>query len=139
MKKYRKTLRLALGLFATSLAAMALAGTAPDLPALGKLQDGMWELRFRDGAPTRRLCLRDRWRLIQLEHPDLACDRLVIENGSDSVAVQYTCRGRGFGLTRIRRESAQLFQLETQGLAQGVPFETSAEGRRVGDCLVAGR
>lgn len=139
MDRKRMTLRLALVLLVAALATTPTTAVAPDLPALGKLQDGVWELRFRDGTPSRRLCLHDRWQLIQLEHPDLACDRLVIENGADAVAVQYTCRRRGFGLTRVRRESAQLFQLETQGLAQGVPFELSAEGRRVGDCLVAGR
>lgn len=139
MECKRIMLRLALGLAVAFGAALPTTAAAPDLPALGKLQDGMWELRFRDGTPSRRICLHDRWRLIQLEHPDLACDRLVIENRPDAAAVQYTCRGRGFGLTRIRRESAELFQLETQGLAQGVPFEMSAEGRRLGDCLVAGR
>lgn len=139
MPRRRTALRLAFAALALAWAGTPTMAVAPELPALGKLQDGLWELRFRDGTPSRRLCLHDRWRLIQLEHPDLACDRLVIENGADAVAVQYTCRGRGFGLTRIRRESAQLFQLETQGLAQGVPFVMSAEGRRTGDCLVAGR
>lgn len=139
MESKRIVLRIALGLLAAVCAGVPTMAAAPELPALGKLQDGMWELRFRDGTPSRRICLHDRWRLIQLEHPDLSCDRLVIENRADAVAVQYTCRGRGFGLTRIRSESAQLFQLETQGLAQGVPFEMSAEGRRVGDCLVARR
>ncbi|MBC2670840.1 hypothetical protein H7F53_16930 [Novosphingobium piscinae] len=104
-----------------------------------RLQDGLWELRFRDGSPTRRLCWHDPWRLIQLQHPDLACERLVIEDTPGSASVQYTCRGKGFGRTQIRRENAQLIQLETQGLAGGLPFVMSAEGRRVADCPAAAR
>ena len=107
---------------------------APQLAALDKLQDGLWELRFRDGTAPRRLCLGDRWRLIQVEHPETLCDRLVVEDQPISVSVHYTCRGKGFGLTAIRRETPQLVQLDTQGIAGGLPFDHSAEGRRVGDC-----
>lgn len=114
--------------------AMPTAAVAPDFPALARLQDGLWELRFRDGSPSRRICWHDPWRLIQLQHPDLACDRLVIENTPDSTQVQYTCKGKGYGRTAIRRESAQLFQLDTQGLAGGLPFVMTGEGRRLGDC-----
>lgn len=107
---------------------------APELVTLGKLQDGLWELRFRDGAPTKRLCLHDIWRLIQLQHPDLACNRLILEDRPTTASVQYTCRGKGFGRTTIFRESAELVQVETQGIAGGLPFELSLEGRRLGDC-----
>lgn len=110
------------------------SAAAPDLLTLGKLQDGLWDLRFRDGSPSRRLCLHDAWRLIQLQHPDLACDRLILEDKPATASVQYTCKGKGFGRTTIRRESAQLIQLETQGLAGGLPFELWGEGRRIGDC-----
>lgn len=124
---------------AALMLAMPGAAAAPDLVALGKLQDGIWELRFRDGSPSRRLCLRDAWRLIQLQHPDLACDRLILEDKPDSASVQYTCKGKGFGRTSIRRETAQLIQLETQGLAGGLPFELWGEGRRIGDCPAPSR
>ena len=110
------------------------AAAAPDLLALGKLQDGLWELRFRDHSPSRRLCLHDAWGLIQLQHPDLACDRLILEDRPDAASVHYTCKGKGFGRSVIHRESAQLIQLETQGLAGGLPFELWGEGRRIGDC-----
>ncbi|MBU3993587.1 MAG: hypothetical protein KKA12_13730 [Alphaproteobacteria bacterium] len=105
---------------------------------LGKLADGQWELRRRDGAGAQRLCVKDRIRLIQLRHPDLSCDRIVLEDTPTSVTVQYTCRGRGYGRTHIRRESGQLIQLDTQGIADGLPFEFSAEGRRVGECSSQG-
>ena len=50
------------------------------------------------------------------------------------VTVQYTCPGRGFGRTHIRRETRRLVQIDTQGVAEGLPFSASIEGRRVGDC-----
>jgi hypothetical protein len=31
-------------------------------------------------------------------------------------------------------ENARLAQIETQGIAQGLPFDYSAEARRVGSC-----
>lgn len=121
-----------------ALAGLAVAvpsvAAAPELAALGKLQDGLWELRFRDGSPSRRICWHDPWKLIQLQHPDLACERLVLEDGPAAASVQYTCRGKGFGRTSIRRETPQLIQLETQGLAGGLPFVMTGEGRRIGDC-----
>ena len=48
--------------------------------------------------------------------------------------VQYTCRGKGYGRTQIRRESNRLVQIDSQGIADGLPFSFSAEARRVGDC-----
>lgn len=119
---------------ATPPAQPATPAQSSGLTVLDRLQDGLWELRFRDGSASRRLCLHDRWTVIQLQHPDLACDRLVLENGLNVGLVQYTCRGKGYGRTTIRRETAQLFQVETQGVAGGLPYELTGEGRRIGDC-----
>lgn len=127
----RRALELALfGLVAT----MPVVASTPQLAALGQLQNGLWELRFRDGSPGRRVCWHDPWQLIQLEHPEHPCERLVLEDTATAVSVQYTCHGKGFGRTTIRRETAQLIQLETQGIAGGLPFVVTGEGRRVGDC-----
>ena len=40
----------------------------------------------------------------------------------------------GYGLTRIRYETPRLIQLDSQGVANGLPFAFAAEGRRVGNC-----
>lgn len=111
----------------------AVVAQQPELSMLRKLTDGRWELRGRDGS-VRRMCVGDRSRLIQLRHPELPCSHIVIEDSANSVTVQYTCRGRGYGRTHIRKESAQLIQLDTQGIAEGLPFEFSAEGRWIGEC-----
>jgi len=124
---------LAAGLFATGLLAPA-AAQGPALAMLGTLDDGQWEVRFRDGAESRRVCLRSGQELIQLKHGESGCSRFVVEDAASAVTVQYTCRGNGYGRTSIRRENTSLVQIESQGIAGGLPFEFSAEARRVGPC-----
>jgi hypothetical protein len=102
---------------------------------LDQLEDGEWELRLRDqpGAP-RHICLGDARKLIQLRHPGQNCTQVIVEDTPDSVTVQYTCRGRGYGRTHVRREADNLVQIDSQGIARGRPFSFDAEARRVGSC-----
>ena len=109
-------------------------GQRAELQMLEQLQSGRWELRPYEGGGPERLCLDDRRRLVQLRHPDRACEQVILEDTPSAVTVQYTCRGHGYGRTRIRRESGQLIQFETQGITDGQPYEFAAEGRRVSDC-----
>lgn len=124
---------VAAGLYATGLLAPAVA-QGPSLAMLSALDDGQWELRFRDGGENRRVCVRSGLELIQIQHGQAACSRFVIDDGTREVTVQYTCRGDGYGRTTIRKESAGLLQIDSQGIAGGLPFEFSAEARRVGAC-----
>lgn len=125
------------GGLATALAAALAApaiGQKPALAMLDQLDKGRWELRIRDDGSVQRLCLPDARRLIQLRHPTAACERLVVDDDSSQVTVQYTCRGQGYGRTHIRRESNRLVQIDSQGIADGLPFSFAGEARRVGDC-----
>lgn len=115
-----------------ALAAPAIAQAS--LAMLGSLDRGGWEVRFRDGSSARKICVRTGRELIQLRHRDSGCNRFVVEDGANSVTVQYTCRGNGYGRTQIRKESSGLVQIETQGIADGKPFQISAEARRTGGC-----
>lgn len=124
-------------------AALAMFGAGVAMPAfaqprglamLDRLDPGRWEVRTREDGARTTMCIPNGRRLIQLRHPDAVCDRLVIEDRGDQVAVQYTCKGRGYGLTRIRRETSQLVQIESQGIAEGLPFDFTAEARRIGNC-----
>lgn len=117
----------ALGLAAPSLAQASLA-------MLDSLESGAWELRFRDGSPARKLCVRDGREFIQLRHKDGGCNRFVVEDGRNEVTVQYTCPGNGYGRTNIRKEGAALVQIDSQGISDGRPFQFSAEARRTGAC-----
>lgn len=137
MNRVRRHGRFAL---ATAVAACGIAmpasGQKASLAMLDQLDRGRWELRLRDqDGSVQTLCLQDGRRLIQLRHPQNICERFVVDDQVDDVTVQYTCRGRGYGRTHIRRESRRLVQIETQGIAaDGLPFNFLAEGRRVGDC-----
>jgi hypothetical protein len=123
-----------IGALALGGLAVAAAGPRPALGMLDPLEPGRWELRLRDAPGTERLCLRDGRRLIQLRHPQEQCERFVVNDEANDVTVQYTCRGRGYGRTHIRRESPRIVHLETQGIAAGLPFNFAAEARRVGEC-----
>jgi hypothetical protein len=110
------------------------AAQAPSLAMLTGLDDGKWEVRPRDGSAVRRLCVQSGLELIQLQHGQSNCSRFVVEDDATSVTVQYTCRGNGYGRTTVRRETASLVQIDSQGIAGGLPFQFSAEARRVGAC-----
>jgi hypothetical protein len=139
----RRRMRTKFTLTNTALALCALAALTSgavlaqvqSLSMLNRLQSGSWELRERgDAGPPRRLCLRNARRLIQLRHPGQNCSRIIVEDGPEQVTVQYTCAGRGYGRTQIRRESDSLLQIESQGIAEGLPFAFASEARRVGSC-----
>ncbi len=109
-------------------------GGGPSLAMLDQLEAGRWELRDRDRAVPQRICLANGRRLIQLRHPGLVCDSFVVADSPSEVVVQYTCAGRGYGRTQIRRETNRLVQVQSQGIVDGLPFEFAAEARRIGDC-----
>lgn len=116
-------------------AAVPAFGLGQPLAMLDGLERGRWELRAREpGGDVQQICVGDARALIQLRHPGNACQRLVVDDTDSEVTVQYTCPGRGFGRTYIRRETGRLVQIETQGVVGGLPFASSLEGRRVGDC-----
>lgn len=106
----------------------------PALAALDALSPGAWNIRYRPDNTTQRICLRDGRQFIQLRHTANGCTRFVIEDTPDRVTVQYTCTGHGYGRTHIRRESRGLVQINSQGIVDGLPFQFSAEARRVGPC-----
>lgn len=128
-----RSFAIAAGMYATGLLTPATA-QAPSLAMLSALEDGQWEIRFRDGRESRRMCLRSGTELIQLQHSGPACGRFIVDDGASEVTVQYTCKGNGYGRTNIRRESASLVQIDSQGIAAGLPFAFTAEARRVGPC-----
>ncbi|MET1755071.1 DUF3617 family protein [Novosphingobium sp. RD2P27] len=113
----------------------AMVAQAQSLTLLNRFQAGQWEMRSR-GEPVelQRICVRDARRFIQMRHPGQNCTHTVIEDKMDEVTVQYTCRGSGYGRTHIRRESDGLWQIDSQGIAKGLPFTFDAEVRRLGDC-----
>ncbi|QIQ88292.1 MAG: hypothetical protein G9473_14095 [Erythrobacter sp.] len=123
----------ALGVCAAGVALPA-AAQGDGLAMLGSLAKGEWTIKSRDGSAERKVCVRSGEELIQLRHEDRNCSRFVVEDEPSKVTVQYTCPGNGYGRTSIRRETDTLVQIESQGIASGLPFEFAAEARRTGSC-----
>ena len=104
------------------------------LAMFAKLEKGEWTVRLRDSADGQKICVRSGEELIQLRHADENCSRFVVENEATEVTIQYTCAGNGYGRTNIRLETNSLVQVESQGIANGLPFEVVGEARRTSDC-----
>ena len=115
----------------SAIPATAMPGS---LAMLGTLAKGSWTLRIRDDATQERICVRNGTEFVQLRHRQAGCDRLVLKDAADEVVVRYTCRGTGYGLTTIRRESPELVQIQSEGIRNGRPFSINAEARRSGRC-----
>ena len=128
--------RIARVLAAASLAfAFPTAAAQSDsLAMLSSLAKGEWTIKYRGGDPERKICVRSGQELIQLRHARGDCSRFVVEDAASKVTVQYTCPGDGYGRTNIRRETGTLVQIESQGIASGLPFQFAAEARRTGSC-----
>ncbi len=123
--------RIFLAMAGLVAAAAPALGGGPSLAMLDQIEGGKWELRER-GAPPQQICVPSGRQLIQLRHPGANCNSFVIEDTAAQVVVQYTCAGHGYGRTQIRHETNRLVQIDSQGIADGYPFEVSAEARRVG-------
>lgn len=124
------------GAVAGLIGLVAMPGLAQGngLAMLASLTKGEWTIKYRDGSPDRKICLRSGQELIQLRHRESGCNRFVVEDAASKVTVQYTCSGNGYGRTSIRRETPALVQLESQGIEGGLPFQFVAEARRTGTC-----
>lgn len=123
----------AIGMIALGLTIPA-AAQSDSLAMLGGLTKGEWTIKHRDGSQDRKICVKTGQELIQLRHSESGCSRFVVEDGANKVTVQYTCPGNGYGRTNIRKESGALVQIESQGIASGLPFQFAAEARRTGSC-----
>ena len=131
----RKIKLLCLAFF--GIAALPLAAQPKVLDLFNGLTKGEWTVKYRDGTPDQKLCLKTGDELIQLKHGRSDCSRYVVEESPSQVTVQYTCPREGFGRTQVRRENPALVQIESQGFVSGLPFEIVAEARRTGACPLA--
>lgn len=123
----------AVGMVALGLTLPA-AAQSDSLSMLEGLSKGEWTIKHRDGSVDRKICVKTGRELIQLRHPEPDCSRFVVEDATSKVTVQYTCPGNGYGRTNVRKETNGLVQIESQGIAAGLPFQFAAEGRRTGSC-----
>lgn len=128
----KKRALFALG--AAGLMAVPVTAMPGDLAMLSTLSKGSWTIRVRDDGSQEKICVRNGTEFIQLRHRQPACSRFIVKDAADEVVVQYNCRGTGYGMTTIRRESPELVQIQSQGIFNGKPFAISGEARRSGRC-----
>ena len=104
--------------------------------ALAKLEKGLWQLRGLDGAgtPYPAICIADPNMLMQIQHRNSPCSRLVISQDTRHAVVHYTCPAGGFGRTELRFETPRLAKIDTQGIVDNTPFAYRVEARNVGPC-----
>lgn len=117
-----------------AILAVPITAIASEMGMLDTLTRGSWELRDRSGDVQQRICMRTGEEFIQLRHPQPTCERFIVRNGPAAVTVQYTCPGKGYGRTTIRKEGNGLVQIRSQGIFDGTPFVIEGEARRVGSC-----
>jgi hypothetical protein len=118
------------------LGAAAVAQGTGALPALARLEPGLWQIRDLDSASSapERICISDPAMLMQLQHRNSSCSRQVISSEAASAKVHYTCPANGFGTTSVRVETPRLAKIDTQGIMDKIPFAFRAEVRRIGNC-----
>ncbi len=132
----KKSLYFGALLVACSGAAVAVYAQAGNM--LSTLPKGMWQLRAIGGGPSKaaqsQICVGDPLRLVQIQHGAANCTHRVLKEQSDRVTISYSCTGQGQGVTTIRRETAKLIQIESQGIRNGAPFNFVIEGRLGASC-----
>ncbi len=106
---------------------------ARSLTALRMVERGQWQLKERAGG-ERRLCLTNPAALLQLGHGSTQCEQFVMDDSTRGATIRYTCPGHGHGRTTVTVETSRLLKVETQGVADGAPFELEYEARKVGTC-----
>lgn len=123
-------------------AALVMAGAttaaAPDpgaSVALSRIERGQYEIsEVGSTAPPRSVCVADPAILLQMQHPGAACARFVMADGPDGTTVSYRCPSGGHGRTVVTVTTPRSFDIDTQGIAGGAPFDLNYQGRRVGAC-----
>ncbi|GAA0734397.1 hypothetical protein [Sphingomonas japonica] len=132
----RRTRGIAIGIAAMlATAAGAQEARAPSLAALKSVETGRWQIHeIGTKGRDRAVCVRDPQRLLQMRHPGQRCARFVIDDTPNLATVHYTCPGAGHGRSTLKVEAPGLIDIQTQGLAGGLPFDARYEARRQGGC-----
>lgn len=117
------------------LTLVAAGRPAAPVVTLARLSPGMWQVHeIGTKAPPRGVCITRAEQLLQLRHPRQACERAVIAASAGAATVDYTCPGTGHGRTVLTVENPLLVRIQTQGIADGQPFDLDLEARRSGNC-----
>ncbi|PXA97876.1 hypothetical protein DMC47_11520 [Nostoc sp. 3335mG] len=116
-------------------AAVAQPAAAPTLTAMRAVAPGNWSLRVLGSAEAPRTsCVTDTSTFLRLKLRTAQCSRFVIEDSPRIATVHYTCPGIGHVRTTIHVDTPRALRIESEGIADGMPFADAYEARRIGNC-----
>jgi len=95
---------------------------------------GEWEIGKTAGGRGEKVCLPDPAMVLQWEHRGKQCTRVIVTSSLDQAEVHYTCVGGGFGTSRVQVLTPRSIKVNTQGIADGLPFSYVVHARRIGSC-----
>ena len=121
-----------LGLLGASVTIAVTLGAA-SLPS-AMIGPGEWEVSATAAARGEKLCLSDPALLIQWEQRTKACERTVLTSSADRAEVHYTCSGGGFGTSKVEELTPRSVKVDSQGIADGLPFARTIYAHRLGAC-----
>lgn len=130
----RKYLAMILSITLLGLLPAAAQAQAPDLKALGDWQPGRWLASMVGGRTAAPICLTDPEALLAGGRPSPGCTYSVIEDSPARAVVTYRCPSGRTGRTVLRRDAANIYTVDAQGVEAGRPFGDRAEWRRIGNC-----
>ena len=111
--------------------AVALVGASLPPAMVGP---GEWEIADTASVRGQKRCIMDPGLLMQWEHRQRQCSRTVTNSSLDRAEVSYTCAGGGFGTSRVEVLTPRSVKVNTQGIADGLPFAYVLHARRIGPC-----
>ena len=112
---------------------LALLLSAASLPQ-AMVGPGEWEVGKNAASRGEKVCLPDPAVLMQWEHRSKNCMRMIVTASTDRAEVHYSCVGGGFGTSKVQVLTPRSIRVNTQGIADGLPFSYVVHARRVGAC-----
>ena len=108
--------------------------------ALAPASGGLWEVsRSATGHGATRVCVPSAELLAQFEHRQGRCTRVIIKDVGSEALIHYTCANGGFGQSKVTLLTPRSLTIDTQGIADNLPFHYQLYARRVGNCTAAAR
>lgn len=121
-------------LAALLLLATPVAAAAPGLKALTGWRPGLWQAQAGDGHAAAPACLAGPESMLLGGRADAGCSFTVIADTDQSAVVTYRCADGRQGRTEVRRDTADIYTVDAQGLEGGRPFAGRSEWRRLKGC-----
>jgi hypothetical protein len=126
---------LRFGLFGLVTLSATAIGAVTVPRALAPAQGGLWEVsRSASGHNPTRICVATPDLLAQFEHRQLHCTRKIVSDRGTETLISYNCTPGGFGQSKMTLITPRTLRIDTQGIADNLPFHYQLHARRIGNC-----